>query len=68
LVTLLVLFVLVVGPLSAFVGLVIKQAVSMSDEAVPWLQGHFGAASSFNVHDWLVQHFPSVADYIPPQE
>ena len=68
LVTLLVLFVLIIGPLSAFVGLVIKQAISMSDQAIPWLQQHFGAATSFNVHDWLVQHFPSLADYIPPQE
>ena len=68
LVTLLVLFVLIIGPLSAFVGLVIKQAISMSDHAIPWLQQHFGAATSFNVHDWLVQHFPSLADYIPPQE
>ena len=68
LITLLVLFVLVAGPLSAFVGLVIKQAISMSNEAIPWLQQHFGAASRFNAHDWLVQHFPSLADYIPPQE
>src|SRR4029077_11113875 len=61
LVTLLVLFVLIIGPLSAFLGLVIKQAISMSDHAIPWLQQHFGAATSFNVHDWLVQHFPSLA-------
>ena len=68
LVTLLVLFVLIIGRPSAFVGLVIKQAISMSDQAIPRLQQHFGAATSFNVHDWPVQHFPSLADYIPPQE
>src|SRR3954467_13165577 len=65
--TLVVLFFLVVGPLSAFVGVVVSQAVSVSNEAIPWVQQHFGAASDFNVHDWLVQRFPSLAAYIPDQ-
>lgn len=67
-VTLLVLFILVVGPLSAFGGLVIKQAITLSDHVLPWLQAHFGAASGFNAHDWLVQRFPLLADYVPTQE
>jgi len=66
--TLIILFILVVGPLSAFVGLVVKQAVTLSNEALPWLQQHFGAASGFNAHDWLARKFPALADYIPPQE
>jgi predicted PurR-regulated permease PerM len=67
-VTLTILFILVAGPLSAFVGLVVRQAVTLSNEALPWLQQHFGAASSFNAHDWLARQFPALADYIPPQE
>ena len=67
-ITLIILFILVVGPLSAFVGLVVKQAVTLSNEALPWLQQHFGAASGFNAHDWLSRKFPALADYIPPQE
>src|SRR5438045_2868541 len=47
-VTLVILFVLLVGPLSAFVSLVVRQAVVLSNEALPWLQQHFGAATSFN--------------------
>jgi predicted PurR-regulated permease PerM len=66
--TLLILFILIAGPISAFVGLVVKQAIQLSNEAMPWLQQHFGAASTFNVHDWLVRQFPSLASYVPPQE
>jgi predicted PurR-regulated permease PerM len=67
-ITLIILLILVVGPLSAFVGLVVKQAVTLSNEALPWLQQHFGATSGFNAHDWLARKFPALADYIPPQE
>ncbi len=66
-VTLLVLFVLVAGPLSAFVGLVVRQAVHISNDAIPWVQSHFGVASTFNAHDWLVQRFPAIAPYVPDQ-
>jgi predicted PurR-regulated permease PerM len=68
LLTLLFLFVVIAGPLSAFLGLVINQAINMSDHVMPWLQQHFGSPSSFNAHDWLVEHFPYFANYIPPQE
>ena len=66
-VTLLILFVIVVGPLSAFVGLVVSQALSISDQAIPWVQQKFGAASGFNAHDWLVLRFPKLATYVPDQ-
>jgi predicted PurR-regulated permease PerM len=65
--TLLILFVLVAGPISAFVGVVVAQAIHVSDQAIPWVQEHFGAASTFNVHDWLVQRFPALAIYVPEQ-
>ena len=65
--TLLVLFLLIAGPISAFVGLVVSQAVKVSNDAIPWVQQHFGAASTFNAHDWLVQRFPALASYVPDQ-
>lgn len=65
--TLLILFVLVAGPISAFVGVVVAQAINVSDQAIPWAQQHFGAASTFNAHDWLVQRFPALAPYVPEQ-
>ena len=67
-VTLLVLLVLGLGPVSAFLGLVLQQALTMSDQAIPWLSQHLGAASTFNVNEWLVQKFPALAKYMPSQE
>jgi predicted PurR-regulated permease PerM len=66
--TLVILFVLVAGPLSAFLGVVVRQALNISNEALPWVQQHLGGASAFNAHDWLVNRFPSLADYVPQQE
>jgi predicted PurR-regulated permease PerM len=67
-VTLLVLLVLGLGPLSAFLGIVVQQALTASDQAIPWLTQHLGAASTFDVHVWLVQRFPALAEYMPTQE
>ncbi len=66
-VTLLILFILIVGPLSALVGVVARQALAVSNGAIPWVQQHIGAASGFDVHDWLVRRFPSLAPYTPEQ-
>jgi predicted PurR-regulated permease PerM len=67
-VTLLVLLVLGLGPVSAFLGIVLQQALTMSDQAIPWLTQHLGAASTFNVNEWLVQRFPALVKYMPSQE
>jgi predicted PurR-regulated permease PerM len=66
-VTLVILFIVVAGPLSAFLGVVVQQALAVSNQAIPWVQQHFGAASTFNAHDWLVQRFPALADHVPSQ-
>ena len=65
--TLLLLFFLVAGPISAFVGIVVAQAINVSDQALPWVQQHFGPGTTFNAHDWLVQRFPALAPYVPEQ-
>jgi len=65
--TLLLLFILIAGPISAFVGLVATQALNVSDQALPWVQQHFGSGSTFNAHDWLVGRFPALAPYVPEQ-
>jgi predicted PurR-regulated permease PerM len=65
--TLVILFILVAGPISAFVGLVVAQALNVSDQAIPWVQQHFGSGSTFNAHDWLVARFPALAPYVPEQ-
>ena len=66
-VTLFILFLIVVGPLSAFIGVVVGQAVHVSNDAIPWVQEHLGGAAAFNAHDWLVARFPSLAPYVPDQ-
>jgi predicted PurR-regulated permease PerM len=67
-VTLFVLLVLGLGPVSAFLGIVVQQALTMSDQAIPWLSQHLGAARTFNVNEWVVQRFPAIAKYMPSQE
>ena len=62
------LLVLGLGPVSAFLGIVLQQALTMSDQAIPWLNQHLGAATTFNVHEWVVQRFPALAKYMPSQE
>jgi predicted PurR-regulated permease PerM len=66
--TLVILFLLVVGPLSAFIGVVVQQAINISNDAIPWVQQHVGSATAFNAHDWLVHQFPPLAPYVPEQQ
>jgi predicted PurR-regulated permease PerM len=66
--TLVILFFIVVGPLSAIVGLVVQQALAVSEQAIPWFQDRFGAASSLDIRAWLVGRFPLLAGVIPSQE
>ncbi len=66
--TLLILFFLIIGPISAFVGVVVKQAIDVSEHAIPAVQKYLGSASTFDVHDFLVKRFPMAADFVPSQE
>jgi predicted PurR-regulated permease PerM len=66
--TLLVLLVLGLGPVSAFLGIVLQQALTMSDQAIPWLNQHLSAATTLNVNEWVAQRFPALAKYMPSQE
>src|SRR5215469_15551941 len=67
-VTLLVLLVVGLAPLSAFLGIVLQQALTMSDHAIPWLNKHLRPATTFNVQEWVVHRFPALAKYMPSQE
>ena len=66
--TLLIVILLVVGPLSAFVGIVVGQAFNVSEQAIPWVQEHFGPNTTFSMHDWLVRRFPNFAAYVPEHD
>jgi predicted PurR-regulated permease PerM len=65
--TLLLLILIVAGPISAFIGVVVNQALNVSNQAIPWVQQHFGSATNFDMHAWLVQRFPALAAYVPEQ-
>lgn len=67
-VTVLILFLLIVGPLGAFLGVAVQQALNVSERAIPWAQEHFGTASTFDARAWLVQRFPALAAHVPSQE
>ena len=66
-VTVALLFLLLVGPLGAFLGVAVQQALHVSEQAIPWAQQHFGAASTFDAHAWLVRRFPALAAHVPGQ-
>ncbi len=63
--TLLVLFIIIAGPISAMLGLAVQQAVTVSDRALPWLQDRFGSATSFDANRWIIDHFPFAEDFAP---
>ncbi len=66
--TLLILVLLAVGPLGAFAGVVIKQAMEVSEKAIPWAREHLGPDSGFRAQEWIVERFPSLEPLIPDQE
>jgi predicted PurR-regulated permease PerM len=65
--TLLILLGIIVGPLSALLGLVVAQALTVSERAIPWIQENFGAATTFDLRQWL-KSFPLIADFVPSQQ
>ena len=66
--TLLILLAIIIGPVSALLGLVVAQAVTVSERAIPWIQENFATAPTLDLRQWLVTHFPLVADFVPSQQ
>lgn len=64
-VTLVILLLLLLGPISGMATLVVKQAVDVTDQAIPWFKSNFSAAGDFDVHQWLIDKFPIAADFVP---
>ena len=65
--TLLILLAILIGPVSAVLGLVVGQALTVSERAIPWIQENFGAATTIDFRQWLINHFPLAADFVPSQ-
>ena len=58
--TLLILLAILIGPVSAVLGLVVGQALTVSERAIPWIQENFGAATTIDFRQWLINHFPAI--------
>ena len=67
-ITLLVLFILVVGPLSVFLGVVVATGAQRKRSGDSMGSAALRFGRPFNAHDWLVQKFPTLADHVPSQE
>ena len=66
--TLLILCLVVAAPLAAFLLVATKQAITVGNQAIPWIQQNFSGGGTFDAHGWLVQRFPTLTDYVPSQE
>lgn len=65
--TVIVLVLMILGPISTAGGLVAKQAVEVSEHAIPWVQSTFGA-KKIDMHAWLTAKAPWASNYIPAKE
>ena len=63
--TLVILFFVIIGPVSALVGLVVQQAIEVSEHAVPWVQHQVGSPEEFDLRSWLIDRFPKAAEFVP---
>lgn len=67
-ISLLIVFSLILGPVSALIGLVVRQALMVSEQAIPWLQSLFEASGPADLHTWLFKSFPWLEGYLPGEE
>ncbi len=66
--TILLLMVLIMGPLSAFIGLVAKQAVDISSRGIPWFRGRIESGSLSEYRDKLYAKLPPfIQEQLPEQ-
>lgn len=68
-VTIILLVVLVLGPLSAFAGIVTKQAVDITSEGVPWLKQQISSGNLTRLGEDLIDRLPQIVqDNLPTQD
>jgi predicted PurR-regulated permease PerM len=65
LLTLLLAFLLIAGPVSSLIGLAVSQAMQISEQVTPWLQQQMSSAGDFDLRQWLVGKLPMVESLIP---
>lgn len=64
-VTLLVVILILIGPISAIFTLVVQQAMGISEYAIPWLQANLDAEGIARLRMWITDTMPWTADFLP---
>ena len=64
--TILVLLVIIVGPLTAFMGVVVSQAIEVTETAVPWVTEQIGNDENmFLIEKWVTDRVPALEGMMP---
>lgn len=66
--TILIVALVIIGPLAMLLGLVAKQAISVSDYAIPWIQQNLGSGEAGSLRAWLVGQTPWLDEILPKRE
>ena len=64
--TILVLLVIIVGPLTAFLGTVVGQAIEVTETAIPWVTEQIGNDENmFLIEKWVTDRVPALEGMMP---
>ena len=64
--TIFAVVVIIVGPLTAFLGIVVSQAIEVSETAIPWVTEHLGREENmFLVEQWIIDRVPALDGMMP---
>lgn len=66
--TIVILFLVIVGPLTGFLGIVAAQAVEISNTAAPWIKDIIRQGQVFDFEGWAREHAPYLESFIPSRE
>lgn len=66
--TIVLLFLIIVGPLTGFLGVVAKQAVDISNAATPWIKEVIQKGQVIDLEAWTRANAPFLEDFIPSEE
>lgn len=63
--TLVIMIFVIVGPVTALLGMVVNQALEIGNDAAPWIQEQTTGADQFDAREWLGRHVPALSAYLP---
>lgn len=66
--TIILVLVVILGPLAGFLGIVVNQAVEVSQKAIPWVKEQLGSEHALDYEKWITERMPFLADVIPSRE